>query len=121
MGEHVTERFVEKLRASIRGQENSPEATSLLSHSPLKNLGRAMERLANNVQSHGIDKSMLFSPNFPRFAWRFAGTHSFWNANAKKNGLKKKDRARDFVIFAKYNSITTNSKSIIFRITFITL
>lgn len=30
MGEHVTERFMDKMRTSIRGQENSLEATSLL-------------------------------------------------------------------------------------------
>lgn len=61
---------------------------------PLKNLGKAMESLAHNVQSQSKDESMLFSPNFPRFAWKFAATHSFWNATAKKNGLKKKDIRR---------------------------
>jgi len=62
-----------------------------LGQGPLKNLGRAMERLAKNIHSQGSDDSLLFSPNFPRFAWRFAATHSFWHAKAKKNGLKKKD------------------------------
>ncbi len=30
MGQHVTEHFMEKLRASIRGQEENPQATKLL-------------------------------------------------------------------------------------------
>lgn len=58
---------------------------------PLKNLGKAMQSLADNIGSRSADESMLFSPNFPRFAWKFSATHSFWNATARKNGLKKKD------------------------------
>jgi multimeric flavodoxin WrbA len=61
---------------------------------PLKNLGKAMHSMAANIQSRSADESMLFSPNFPRFAWKFAATHSFWNATAKKNGLKRKDILR---------------------------
>jgi multimeric flavodoxin WrbA len=62
-----------------------------LGHGPLKNLGSAMETLANNILSRRVEPFKLFSPNLPRFAWKFAGTHFFWNASAKKNGLKKKD------------------------------
>lgn len=62
-----------------------------LGQGPLKNLGKAMESLSHNIHSRSVGESMLFSPNFPRFAWRFSATHSFWNATAKKNGLKKKD------------------------------
>lgn len=61
---------------------------------PLKNLGKAMQSLANNIQSRNADESLLFSPNFPRFAWKFSATHSFWNATAKRNGLKRKDMLR---------------------------
>ncbi|MBW4082014.1 NAD(P)H-dependent oxidoreductase [Paenibacillus sp. S150] len=61
---------------------------------PLKNLGKAMQSLADNIQARSTGEAMLFSPNFPRFAWRFSATHSFWNAAAKKNGLKKKDLLR---------------------------
>ena len=60
-------------------------------HGPLKKLGSAMQRLADNIHSRGIDEPMLFSPDIPRFVWKFSGTRFFWNANAKKNGLKKKD------------------------------
>ncbi|WFR55719.1 hypothetical protein QA584_19160 [Anaerocolumna sp. AGMB13025] len=61
-----------------------------LGHGPLKNLGNTMKALAANLQARQTEPSALFSPNFPRFAWRFAATHFFWNASAKKNGLNKK-------------------------------
>jgi len=64
-----------------------------MGHGPLKNLGGAMESLANDIRTQSKGKSMLFSPNFPRFAWRIGGTH-FWHGAAKKNGLKKKDILR---------------------------
>lgn len=62
-----------------------------LGHGPLKNLGKAMESLANSINSSSEGAIMLFSPNFPRFGWKFIGTHFFWNVTAKKNGLKKKE------------------------------
>lgn len=66
-----------------------------LGHGPLKNLGKAMESLANNICTKGSGESMLFSPNFPRFAWKFSATHFFWHELAKKNGLKRKDIVRE--------------------------
>ncbi len=62
-----------------------------LGHGPQKNLGRAVECLANNINSQSSGDTILFSPNFPKFAWKFMGTHFFWNVSAKKNGLKKKE------------------------------
>lgn len=59
-----------------------------MGHGPLKNLGRALIVLADNLNSRSSGETLLFSPNFPRFGWRFAGTHFFWNAAAKQNGLK---------------------------------
>jgi len=58
---------------------------------PLKNLGNAMKALADCVQQRNSEESILFSPNLPRFMWRFTGTHFFWNKIAKKNGLNKRD------------------------------
>lgn len=62
-----------------------------LGHGPLKNLGKAMESLANSINSSSEGEIMLFSPNFPRLGWKFIGTHFFWNVTAKKNGLNKKE------------------------------
>ncbi len=62
-----------------------------LGHGPLKNLGIAMKSVADNIKSGGTGDPIMISPNFPRFAWKFSATHAFWNAMAKKNGLKKKD------------------------------
>ncbi|MNI93502.1 hypothetical protein D3C73_1514680 [compost metagenome] len=61
---------------------------------PLKNLGSAMHSLAGNIRSQSTGESRLFSPNFPRFAWRIAATHGFWNSAARNNGLKRKDLLR---------------------------
>lgn len=65
-----------------------------LGRGPLKNLGRAMHSLAGSIQSRSSGESQLFSPNFPRFAWKWSATHSFFRATARKNGLKPKDLLR---------------------------
>jgi hypothetical protein len=65
-----------------------------LGFGPLKNMGRALQIFADNIHSHSTDEPILTSPNFPRFGWRFVATHFFWNTNAKKNGLNKKDIIR---------------------------
>ncbi|WP_405104269.1 hypothetical protein MHH28_17090 [Paenibacillus sp. FSL K6-1217] len=65
-----------------------------LGKGPLKNLGRALHSLAESIQSRNSGDPLLISPNFPRFAWKWSATHSFWNAAAKKNGLKPKDLLR---------------------------
>ncbi|MDR6723319.1 multimeric flavodoxin WrbA [Paenibacillus amylolyticus] len=65
-----------------------------LGHGPLRNLGRAIQELAHHINTQGTGQSRFFSPNFPRFAWKWAAKRSFWEATAKKNGLKKKDMLR---------------------------
>ena len=61
-----------------------------MGHGPLKNLGKALDNLAGNLIFNRDGETLLFSPNFPRFAWRFSGTHFFWNSTAKRNGLTMK-------------------------------
>ncbi len=63
-------------------------------HGPLKNYVNALDSLARNILNRSTGETILFSPNFPRIAWRMTGTHNMWNATAKKNGLKKKDILR---------------------------
>ncbi|WP_058300243.1 hypothetical protein [Gorillibacterium timonense] len=65
-----------------------------LGQGPLKNLGKAMDRLAQAILTRDSGDPMLFSPNFPRFAWRISADRGFWHPQAKKNGLKKKDLLR---------------------------
>lgn len=62
-----------------------------LGHGPLKKLGENMQELSNHIQANTKMDVTLFSPNFPKFAWKFMSTSQFWNAQAKKNGLNKKD------------------------------
>lgn len=60
-------------------------------HGPIKNLGTAMKNLTENIKSRDSGETLMFSPNMPRFMWRFTAEHGFWNAKAKKNGLNKRD------------------------------
>lgn len=62
-----------------------------LGHGPLKNLGAAFQGLTDSMKTRTSGKPIYLSPNFPRFAWRFSAINFVWNANARKNGLKKKD------------------------------
>jgi hypothetical protein len=59
-----------------------------LGHGPLKNLGEVIKELAQNIEVGKSGEDVLFSPNFPRFAWRFMATHHYWHKKAKGNGLK---------------------------------
>lgn len=65
-----------------------------LGRGPLKNLGRAMHSLAGSIRSRNSAESLLINPNFPRFAWKWSATHSFWHGKARGNGLKRKDLLR---------------------------
>ncbi|MGL5347884.1 MAG: hypothetical protein ACRDA3_11080 [Peptostreptococcaceae bacterium] len=61
-----------------------------LGYGPKKNLGKALDILANNILENQRGKDLFISPNFPRFAFKIAG-NMFWNSKAKSNGLKKND------------------------------
>ena len=65
-----------------------------LGQGPLKNLGLAYQDMADNIKSHSTGNPVFLSPNFPKFAWKFSASHFFWNAAARKNGLKKTDLLR---------------------------
>ncbi|MFP3153285.1 NAD(P)H-dependent oxidoreductase [Lachnospiraceae bacterium ZAX-1] len=62
-----------------------------LDHGPLKNLGNAIAVLSKNIRAKSSGDDILFSPNFPKFAWRFMATHVFWHTHARKNKLKIRD------------------------------
>ena len=58
-----------------------------LGHGPLKNLGKAIKDLAQNIEAGKGGEDRLFSPNWPRFAWRIQATHLYWHKRAKGNGI----------------------------------
>jgi len=62
-----------------------------LGRGPLKNTGRALQEIAENILSRRSAPPLFVRPNFPRFVWCFMGTHFGWNMRARKNGLTKKD------------------------------
>jgi hypothetical protein len=65
-----------------------------LGRGPLKNLGKALDELTKNIQNRQRGENIFISPNFPYICWKFMATNVFWNSQAKKNGLKKKDIMR---------------------------
>lgn len=63
---------------------------------PLKNLGDGFKIMIQSMENeqkeeYKDEQKTLINPNFPRFAWKFMATHSFWMKQAKRNGLSKKD------------------------------
>jgi multimeric flavodoxin WrbA len=62
-----------------------------LGHGPLKNLGRALDEIAKNITNKQEGENIFLSPNFPYIGWKFMATNVFWNGQAKKNGINKKD------------------------------
>ena len=60
---------------------------------PKKNLGRVLEVLSADILSASGGEDLFTRSNFPRFAYRLAA-HMGWNAQARKNGLKKADLSR---------------------------
>ena len=57
---------------------------------PLNNLGRALQTMAENMETKKTFEIIYLSPYFPRFFWRFTA-HRYWYSLARENGLKKRD------------------------------
>ena len=57
---------------------------------PMKNLGQALDGMAENILRLQAAETRFVAPNFPRFLYK-AGAHLGWRAQARKNGLKAKD------------------------------
>jgi hypothetical protein len=55
----------------------------------MKNLGRALDRLAENIRSLKTADDCFIEPNFPKRLYIFAA-HWSWKAQTKKNRLKIK-------------------------------
>jgi multimeric flavodoxin WrbA len=58
---------------------------------PMKNLGRAIDRLAASVLNAESADDYTFEPNFPRFLYN-AIAHFGWRSQSRKNGLKQIQR-----------------------------
>lgn len=75
--------------------EMLPFLTSVpLGHGPNKNLGRAIQSLAENIRNRRSGEDMLISPNYPRFLWRVQGTYFVWHSRARKNGVKPRELSK---------------------------
>jgi multimeric flavodoxin WrbA len=58
-------------------------------HGPMKNLGRVLDRLADNIYGLKTVDDCFVEPNFPRSLYMFAANRG-WKTQGKKNGLKIK-------------------------------
>ncbi|MCL2198315.1 MAG: NAD(P)H-dependent oxidoreductase [Defluviitaleaceae bacterium] len=82
--------------AGIRwGQGLGIGAGGMLNSSPigiavLKNIGIALETLAENINKQISGDDLFAQPNFPKFLYKTAA-HFNWIQSAKKNGLKRND------------------------------
>lgn len=56
-------------------------------YGPMKNLGRALDRLAENIQKGKTGKDCFVEPNFPRVLYRRMG-NVLWRRLGRKNGIK---------------------------------
>ena len=56
---------------------------------PMKNLGLALDRFAENIICSRPEANLFTVPNFPRFLYKTLA-HFGWRAEAKRNGIKTK-------------------------------
>jgi multimeric flavodoxin WrbA len=56
---------------------------------PLKNLGKAIDKLADNILNLRTVDDITVGPNFPKFLYLKAA-HKEWRKSARKNGMKPK-------------------------------
>ncbi|GAA0725093.1 hypothetical protein GCM10008905_19860 [Clostridium malenominatum] len=57
---------------------------------PKKNLSKALKTIANSIAIGVTEDDIFISPNFPRFAYKFAAEMG-WRKQIKENGLRGKD------------------------------
>ena len=64
-----------------------------LGKGPLKNLGKALNQLSNNIKTLNSDNEIYINPNWSRLLYWIQGTIS-WIIKARRNGLKIRDLFR---------------------------
>lgn len=64
--------------------------TAPIGQGPMKNLGLALDKLAENILNSHAGENQFVEPNFPRFLYK-AAAHFGWRSQAKKYGLKSKN------------------------------
>jgi multimeric flavodoxin WrbA len=60
-----------------------------IGHGPLKNLGKGLDALAQNILNARTAQDLMLEPNFPRSLY-IAIAHLSWRLEARKNGVKGK-------------------------------
>jgi hypothetical protein len=60
-----------------------------IGHGPMKNLGRALDALAENIRDGKAASNFFVEPNFPKFLYNMIA-HEGWRVQAKRHGLNPK-------------------------------
>lgn len=61
-----------------------------LGQGPFKNLGNALTKFKDNLETGASKQNIYLQPNMPRFVYKFAGEMG-WRKSIKANGLKPRD------------------------------
>jgi hypothetical protein len=64
--------------------------TKSIGHGTMKNLGKALDVLAENIRSNSCAENCIVEPNFPKFLYKMVA-HSLFKGKAKKNGVTRKE------------------------------
>lgn len=62
-----------------------------MGHGPNTMIGKALQKMADNILNCNTDETIFGSPNFPRIGWKIMANELFFCSQAKENGLKRKD------------------------------
>lgn len=62
-----------------------------LGRGPLASLGKVMVLLTENIKNRVSSEDIYVNSNLPSFVFKFLAHRTFWDANAKKNGITKKE------------------------------
>lgn len=60
-------------------------------HEPNTMIGKALQKMADNILNCNAGETIFGSPNFPRIGWKIMANGLFFCPEAKENGLKRKN------------------------------
>ena len=65
-----------------------------LGQGPLKGMDKPFEIFVANIAAQKQGETLYMQPSYPGWFFRFYGNHMFWDTQARRNGLRRKDMKR---------------------------